>query len=151
MKKLDASGVVIEDGANTPTKGYMFTWTSHWYRHDRQLPFLVKGKLGTFAKSEVKRVTKGTDGLNGTFAMTVNGEEVAMKFDEHPDHLKANISKLTSINRDDIIVKRSGNCHWGCTWTIEFHGLHTKPVIAQGSLTSLTHDPEVTLTFEVVE
>jgi len=76
---------------------------------------------------------------------------MTLKFDEHPDHLKANISKLTSINKEAIVVTRSGNCHWGCVWTIEFHGLTTKPAIVETSLTGLTKDENVTLTFNVTE
>jgi hypothetical protein len=97
---LDKNGVEIAAGATTEVKGWKFTYTLTWYREDRQLPFLVKNNLKGFAKSEVKRVTKGTAGLTGTFTIKIGDEEVAMKYDEHPDHLRTNISALTAINSE---------------------------------------------------
>jgi hypothetical protein len=112
---------------------------------------LLKSKLKGFAKHEVKRVTKGTETLGGKFTITINNEPIEMTYDYHPDHLKANISALTSINSESIVVTRGGVPAWGAYWKIEFHGVHSKPVIAQSSLTSLTKDANVSLTFNVTE
>ena len=111
----------------------------------------MKNGLKGFGKSEVKRITKGTEGLNGTFTITVDNEDFLMKYDEHPDHVKANISKLTSINSEKITVTRHNSCQWGCRWRIAFHGVKSKPVIVQKNLATLTKDANVSVTFKVTE
>lgn len=70
---LDGGGnEIASDDKSTKVKGWMFKYTLTWYREDRQMPFLVKSGLKGFAKTELKRITKGTAGLSGTFAININ-------------------------------------------------------------------------------
>ncbi len=92
------------------------------------------------AKARVEHVTEGTDSLGGHFSVTLNGEPIIIDYDETPEYLTGNITALTNITSEEIEVTRTGDCHFGCTWWINFAGETIDILIEEDVTQDLTYD-----------
>ncbi|MDP6583795.1 MAG: hypothetical protein QF535_04000 [Anaerolineales bacterium] len=131
-------------GAETTTeadyKGYKYTYELYNWREKKKLPFLITSKLNGMANSRVEHVTEGTESLGGEFTVNINGEPVLIHYDETAAWLKSNITALTNITSEDIEVSRGGDCHFGCTWWVNWVGEKIEILVEEVDMSQLTSD-----------